>query len=376
MKEYVVKEGKELRMGFTTGSCATAGAKAAATMLLTGELQEQVILKTPKGIVLNLEVKDITIDGDSVSCKIIKDAGDDPDATHGMKICSTVSRIPQGIEIDGGKGVGRVTKEGLACSIGEAAINPTPRKMIKEALLEVAEKYNYQRGFKVIISAEGGEEVAKKTFNPRLGIIGGISILGTSGIVEPMSEKALIETIHVEIDSRTANGEEKLLICPGNYGRDFALKEFGIDLDTGIKCSNYIGEALDYSIYKGVKKLMLIGHAGKISKLAAGIMNTHSRMADGRKEIFAAHSAIAGASRSQVVKIMEATTTDEIDCLLEEMNLKDEVWKTVMDKIVENLKYRIGDGCQIEVMTFTNKGRYIHMTEGARRLIKELEDAK
>lgn len=374
MKEYVVKEGKELRMGFTTGSCATAATKAAATMLLTGELQEQVILKTPKGVVLNLEVKDITIDGDSVSCKIIKDAGDDPDATHGMKICSTVSRIPRGIEIDGGIGVGRVTKEGLACSIGEAAINPTPRKMIKEALLEVAEKHNYQRGFKVVISAEGGEEIAEKTFNPRLGIIGGISILGTSGIVEPMSEKALIETIHVEIDSRTANGEEKLLICPGNYGRDFALREFGIDLDTGIKCSNYIGEALDYSIYKGVKKLMLIGHAGKISKLAAGIMNTHSRMADGRKEIFAAHSAIAGATRKQVVKIMESTTTDEIDCLLEEMNLKDEVWKTVMDKIVENLKYRIGKQCQIEVMTFTNKGRYLHMTEGARGLIKELED--
>ncbi|MEG2016944.1 MAG: cobalt-precorrin-5B (C(1))-methyltransferase CbiD [Clostridium sp.] len=374
MKEYVVKEGKELRMGFTTGSCATAATKAAATMLLKGELQEQVILKTPKGVVLNLEVKDITIDGDSVSCKIIKDAGDDPDATNGMKICSTVSRIPRGIEIDGGIGVGRVTKEGLACSIGEAAINPTPRKMIKEALLEVAEKHNYQRGFKVVISAEGGEEIAEKTFNPRLGIIGGISILGTSGIVEPMSEKALIETIHVEIDSRTANGEEKLLICPGNYGRDFALREFGIDLDTGIKCSNYIGEALDYSIYKGVKKLMLIGHAGKISKLAAGIMNTHSRMADGRKEIFAAHSAIAGATRKQVVKIMESTTTDEIDCLLEEMNLKDEVWKTVMDKIVENLKYRIGKQCQIEVMTFTNKGRYLHMTEGARGLIKELED--
>lgn len=374
MKEYVVKDGKKLKLGFTTGSCATAASKAAATMLLTGEVQEQVRLETPKGILLNLEVEDITSDKESVSCKIIKDGGDDPDATHGMKICATVKKIPFGIEIDGGKGVGRVTKEGLACSVGEAAINPTPRLMIKEALIEVAEKHNYKGGFKVIISADGGEEVAKRTFNPRLGIIGGISILGTSGIVEPMSERALIETIHVEIDSRTSKGEDKLLICPGNYGRDFALREFNIDLETGIKCSNYIGEALDYSVYKGVKRIMLIGHAGKISKVAAGIMNTHSRMADGRKEIFAAHGAMAGATREQVMRIMEATTTDEIDCLLEEMKLKDKVWKTVMDKIVENLKYRIGDQCDIEVMTFTNKGRYIYMTEGARGVIKELED--
>lgn len=374
MKEYVVKDGKKLKLGFTTGSCATAASKAAATMLLTGEIQEQVRLETPKGILLNLEVEDITSDKESVSCKIIKDGGDDPDATHGMKICATVKKIPFGIEIDGGKGVGRVTKEGLACSVGDAAINPTPRLMIKEALIEVAEKHNYKGGFKVIISADGGEEVAKRTFNPRLGIIGGISILGTSGIVEPMSERALIETIHVEIDSRTSKGEDKLLICPGNYGRDFALREFNIDLETGIKCSNYIGEALDYSVYKGVKRIMLIGHAGKISKVAAGIMNTHSRMADGRKEIFAAHGAMAGATREQVMRIMEATTTDEIDCLLDEMKLKDKVWKTVMDKIVENLKYRIGDQCDIEVMTFTNKGRYIYMTEGARGLIKELED--
>ena len=143
MKEYVVKEGKELRLGFTTGSCATAASKAGAVMLLTGEVQEQVLLQTPKGIILNIEVEDITINEDSVSCKVIKDGGDDPDVTHGMKISSMVRRIPEGIIIEGGVGVGRVTKEGLACGIGEAAINPIPRKMIKEALLEVAKKYDY-----------------------------------------------------------------------------------------------------------------------------------------------------------------------------------------------------------------------------------------
>lgn len=374
MKEYVVKEGKELKFGFTTGSCAAATTKAAAMILLSGELQEQVVLKTPKGITLNLELHNIDINEDRVSCKVIKDAGDDPDVTHGMKISSTVSKIPNGIVIDGGEGVGRVTKAGLPCSVGEAAINPIPRKMITEALLAMAERYNYEGGFKVIISAEGGEEIAKKTFNPRLGIVGGISILGTSGIVEPMSERALIETIQAEINSRTANGEDRLLICPGNYGRDFALSEFGIDLETGIKCSNYIGEALDYAVYKGVKQFMIIGHAGKISKLAAGIMNTHSKVADGRKEIFAAHSAMAGATKEQIVKIMQATTTDEIDCFLDEINLNEEVWKTVMEKIVENLRYRVGNQGEVEVMTFTNKGRYIHMTNGARDLIKELEE--
>ncbi len=374
MKEYVVKEGKELKLGYTTGSCATAATKASAIMLLTGETQEQVIVDTPKGMQLILDVEDITMDGDSVSCKIMKDGGDDPDATHGMRICSTVSKIHEGIIIDGGQGVGRVTKSGLACGIGEAAINPTPRRMISSVLMEVKKKFNYEGGFKVIISAINGEEIAKKTFNPRLGILGGISILGTSGIVEPMSEKALIDTIHVEIDSRTANREEKLLICPGNYGRDFALREFGIDLDTGIKCSNYIGEALDYTVYRGVKKILLIGHAGKISKIAAGIMNTHSRVADGRNEIFAAHGALAGGTREQVTQIMEATTTDEIDCILDKMNLLEEVWKTVMKKIAYNLKYRIGENCEIEVMTFTNKGSYVHMTAGARRLIEEVQN--
>lgn len=374
MKEYVVKEGKELKLGYTTGSCATAATKASAIMILTGETKEQVIVDTPKGIQLILDVEDITMDGDSVSCKIMKDGGDDPDATHGMRICSRVSKIHEGIVIDGGQGVGRVTKSGLACGIGEAAINPTPKRMITEALIEVKKKFNYEGGFKVIISAINGEEIAKKTFNPRLGILGGVSILGTSGIVEPMSEKALIDTIHVEIESRTVSGEEKLLICPGNYGRDFALREFGIDLDTGIKCSNYIGEALDYSVYRGVKKILLIGHAGKISKIAAGIMNTHSRVADGRNEIFAAHVAMAGATREQVTQIMEATTTDEIDCLLDEMNLLEEVWKTVMKKIAYNLKYRIGEKCEIEVMTFTNKGSYVHMTAGAKKLIDEVEE--
>lgn len=374
MKEYVVKEGKELKLGYTTGSCATAATKASAIMLLSGQKQEEVIIDTPKGMRLILDVEDITINSHSVSCKIIKDGGDDPDATHGIGICSKVSKIPEGIVIDGGKGIGRVTKNGLSCAIGEAAINPTPRRMITEALLEIAKKFNYKGGFKVIISAINGEEVAKKTYNSRLGILGGISILGTSGIVEPMSEKALIDTIHVEIDSRTANGEDKLLICPGNYGRDFALREFGIDLDTGIKCSNYIGETLDYSVYKGVKKILFIGHAGKVSKIAAGIMNTHSRVADGRNEIFAAHGALAGASREEIIKIMEATTTDEIDTLLDKMNLLEKVWKTVMNKIVENLKYRIGENCNIEVMTFTNKGSYVHMTKGAKSLIDEVEE--
>ncbi len=374
MNERVVKGGKELRCGYTTGSCATAAAKACAIMLLSDELVNVVIIDTPKGTRLTLQIEDIVKQRDWVGCSISKDAGDDPDVTNGMRISARVERILNGIQIDGGAGVGRVTKEGLSCAVGEAAINPIPRQMIKEALEQVSQKYDYHGGFSIVISAENGEEIAKKTFNPRLGIVGGISILGTSGIVEPMSEKAIIETIRLEINSKILKNSEYLLISPGNYGRDFALKEFGLDIDLGVKCSNFIGEAIDYAAYKKVKNILLIGHAGKLCKIAGGIMNTHSSVADCRCEIFAAHSALAGASHEQIEQIMNAITTDEIGGFLQEFEIANQVYESIMKKIEYHLNQRTAFNCRIEVMMFTKQGESFYQTSGAQQAIEILKN--
>lgn len=375
MDSFVVKGAKELKCGYTTGSCAAAAAKAAAVMLLGDGIIEEVIIDTPKGIVLTLQVVDTVRQQEYVSCSIIKDAGDDPDVTHGMKISARVEKIPQGISISGGAGVGKVTRAGLACAVGEAAINPVPRQMIAGELAKAAEKYQYGGGFSVLIWAENGEEIAKKTFNPRLGIVGGISILGTSGIVEPMSEKALIDTIHVEINSKTIDNNEYLLITPGNYGRDFALKEFGFDLDFGVKCSNFIGETIDYAVYKKVKNILLVGHAGKLCKIAGGIMNTHSRTADCRCEIFAAHAAMAGAAPELVRRIMEAITTEEISMLLKEAGLAASVYHSIMDKMEYHLNQRAAFNCKVEVIMFIDQKGTYYGTGGAAELLQKLKEA-
>ncbi len=207
MEEFVEKDGKKLRLGYTTGSCAAAAAKAAGWMLLTGREKSTIGLHTPKGLDLELTVHDITRAEDSVCCAIEKDGGDDPDITAGALIYAKVSLIPKRrVDIDGGFGVGRVTKPGLDQGVGQAAINSVPRKMIEENLWEIARTLDYSGGFRVLISVPLGEELAKKTFNPRLGILGGISILGTTGIVEPMSEKALVDTIRVELRQKRQIG--------------------------------------------------------------------------------------------------------------------------------------------------------------------------
>ena len=292
---YVMKNNKKLHCGYTTGSCAAAAAKAAVRMLLLQKKISEVELMTPKGILLHLLTEDVHLEKKSASCAIRKDGGDDPDATHGLLIYAHVTRSSQpGVQIDGGKGVGRVTQKGLWQSVGEAAINRVPREMIREAVQSVCEDLDYAGGISVVISVPGGEEVAKKTFNPRLGIKGGISILGTSGIVVPMSEAALIASIRLEMEMRHANGDEYLIITPGNYGEDFLREHVEIDLKNSMKCSNYVGETLDMAAEMGVKGILFIAHIGKFIKVSGGIMNTHSRHADSRAELMAAQAIRAG----------------------------------------------------------------------------------
>ena len=284
MEEFVEKDGKKLRLGYTTGSCAAAAAKAAGWMLLTGREKSTIGLHTPKGLDLELTVHDITRAEDSVCCAIEKDGGDDPDITAGALIYAKVSLIPKRrVDIDGGFGVGRVTKPGLDQGVGQAAINSVPRKMIEENLWEIARTLDYSGGFRVLISVPLGEELAKKTFNPRLGILGGISILGTTGIVEPMSEKALVDTIRVELRQKRLLGST-VLLTPGNYGCDFLKDGLGVDPQKAVQVSNFIGDAIDICKELDFQRAILVGHIGKLVKLAGNMMNTHSKYGDCRAE--------------------------------------------------------------------------------------------
>lgn len=374
MNKFIVKAGKKLRLGITTGTCAAAAAKACALMLLDTNKISEVKLTLPKGEDITLQVKDVSIIEDSVSCCTIKDAGDDPDVTDGIKIYSKVKRIKKGIIIEGGIGVGRVTSPGLPCKVGEAAINPIPLRMITEALQNVSKQYNYQGGFEVEIFVPEGEKVAKKTFNERLGIYGGISILGTTGIVEPMSETALIDTIKLEIGSRKENEQKILLLSPGNYGLDFTKDFLGLDINRAVKTSNFIGEALDYALYKGFNKILLIGHIGKLVKIAAGVMNTHSKIADCRNEIFAAHCALSGAAREVVENIMNSVNTVEIHRILVDGNLCDAVYESILKKILFNINYRLMNKVEVEIIIFSNENGILMKTKGADDFVAQLKE--
>ena len=294
-----------MRYGFTTGSCAAAAAAAACYMLLTGRKKEEMTILTPNGISYTAKLVDISINESSAACAIVKDGGDDPDITTGAHIVAEVAFLQkeslqkesrqkdktdavQQIIIRGGKGVGRVTKPGLDQPVGEAAINHVPREMIEKEVRRICALCDYNGKLQVTISVPEGEEIAQKTFNPRLGITGGISILGTSGIVEPMSSQALLDTIQVELRQKKAMGQQMIAVTPGNYGLDFMKEAFAYDLDKSVKCSNFIGNTIDMAAELGFCAMLLTGHIGKLIKVAGGIMNTHSHEGDCRMELLAA----------------------------------------------------------------------------------------
>ena len=380
-----------LKMGFTTGSCAAAAAKAAAEMLLSGEEIRQVRLMTPKGIELYLEVEKIVRSKESVECAIQKYSGDDPDITNGMYIHAKVCFIsqegipeesstraeksdgPAEILLDGGEGVGRVTKPGLEQAIGDAAINKVPRRMVREAVAEVCERYHYTGKIKVVISIPEGAEIAKKTFNPRLGIEGGLSILGTSGIVEPMSEKALTDTIYLEMKMLKESGLEYCYVVPGNYGTDFLRDHLKMDPALSVKCSNYVGETIEDAKLLGMKGILLIGHIGKFIKLAAGVMNTHSRQADCRMEVLGVHAAMMGASQETVCRIMKCINTTEVLEILREQELLETVMKSVMERIEFYLKNRAGDELEIGAIMFSTEDGILGETNDAEQLLTEIK---
>lgn len=379
-----------MRFGFTTGSCAAAGAKAAAYMLLTGKLKTEIKITTPKGVDFNAELVDISRSEREVSCAVIKDGGDDPDVTTGCHVVAKVSFYKASsnakVQITGGKGVGLVTKPGLDQPVGNHAINSVPRQMIEKEVLEVCELCDYRGGLLVEISVPEGIEIAKKTFNPRLGIEGGISILGTSGIVEPMSSQALLDTIFIELRQQRELGAKTAVVSPGNYGLDFIKSEYKFDLDSAVKCSNFIGDTVDMAVKLGFERFLLVGHIGKLIKVSGGIMNTHSKIADCRMELLAAAAVQAGASVKTVSAVLSAVSTeDACKIIMSEEGLPagreggkrmgallNSTMQIVMEKILHHLRRRadsVSGKLQIECATFTTQLGLLAESEGFKQAL-------
>lgn len=496
MNEFVFKNQKKLRCGLTTGTCAAACAQAAMLRLLTGQVLSEVTVRLPESrkwlresiaevsfrdeISEDREDREAHQDSDGMSqlqqagpaegsqgsfAQLVtlavyptadggfatrKDAGDDPDVTNGteirayIQVCDVAS-VPAGafasadgrLYLTGGMGVGRVTKPGLEQAVGQSAINRVPRQMIFDAVQQVLEDFGEEAGaecYLITISVPAGAELAQRTFNPMLGIEGGISILGTTGIVEPMSEAAIVATIESSIrqllamEDAAVSGTEmlrkeevfaaqkpetseeqgeadeaggwprvsashgkqtvstesgrkedgdigrrarRILAVPGNYGQRYVEQQLGLRGVPVVEVSNYIGEAIDLAVSYGATDFLLVGNVGKLVKLAAGIMNTHSRVADGRWEIFAAHLALCGGTRAQVAAMREATTTEEMLTRLEEMGLRAPVMASIMGEIEAHMAHRIRGQMDFGVIVYSERFGRVGETAGAARLLEE-----
>ncbi|NLD16861.1 MAG: cobalamin biosynthesis protein CbiD [Tissierellia bacterium] len=349
---YIDKDGENLRCGYTTGSCAAAATKGAAIMLLNKQKIAGVEISTPAGIDLLLPLNNIEIGEDFALCSVTKDGGDDADSTDGMEIFSKVTlREDEEINISGGIGIGRITKKGIYGEIGDYAINPVPRQMIEKELRKVSST----QGFNVEIFAPEGVEVSKRTFNKNIGIEGGISIIGTKGIVYPMSEDAFIKTIYLEIKSIAENYgvDGTIVLTPGNYGVDFAKEE--MNLDHSVKISNFIGKSLKYAYKLGFRRFYLIGHVGKFAKLSLGAYNTHNEVVDLRMEAFVYYMALDGVEREILEEIDLLLSAEEATEYLVSKNLGYIIKK--MEKGAEERikKYLKDDDIEVGVRMYSMK---------------------
>lgn len=373
--QFVTVNGKRLRCGWTTGTCAAAATYAAAELLLAGHCPAAVSVTTPAGAVARMDVAESGVDADEAYAAVIKDAGDDPDVTDGCLVIAHVRRLDAvGITIDGGTGVGRVTKAGLDQPVGAAAINRVPREMIERAAREALEAASASCGLSITISIPAGEKLAAKTFNPRLGIEGGISVLGTSGIVKPMSEEALVSSIELEMRVLYEGGCRHLLVTPGNYGRDFASDVLGLSLTGSVQCSNYIGAVLDQARVIGFASVLVVGHIGKMVKVAAGIMNTHSRMADARLETLAAHAALQGACHEAIVEVMNAATTDAALDALERHGCLSSTMGSLCGALERVLTRKAEGAYSVGAVVFSQERGVLAMTSAAGALLEYHKD--
>lgn len=358
MDKYINVNGKKLRCGYTTGTCACGASMFAVRVLLSQSIDDSFVeVDTPAGIPVKLDIHNIILEKDFASCSVIKDGGDDPDVTSGMHIYARAERVigsDKGVIIEGGEGIGIVTKPGLDQPIGNAAINSTPRKYITEIVETVKKQYGCSDTIRITISAPEGIQIAQKTFNPRMGIEGGISIIGTTGIVEPMSNDAIVQTTKLEINQRKAKGEKVLYITPGRIGESFAEDVFGINSDDCVLCSNNIGEAFENAVLVGFEEIILIGHIGKLVKLGYGAKNTHSAHNDGRIEELILCAVMSGANIEILREISECVTTDGAIAILEINNLLENTMNILGDRIEKTLNRWVEGKARIKLCVFTN----------------------
>jgi cobalt-precorrin-5B (C1)-methyltransferase len=341
--------GKTYRYGYTTGSCAAGAAKGALMMLLSGEAIEEVTLKTPAGIELQLSLHDISISYGYAQCAIVKDSGDDPDVTNGIKVfAKAMPNNGNGLQIIGGKGVGRVTKKGLQVAVGEAAINPVPMQMIREEVLSLL---NHNHNYTIEISVPEGVEIAKKTFNERLGVVGGISILGSSGIVVPMSDEAFKESLALELSILKEKGCREVVLTPGNYGEAFIATHIPAAIERTVTTSNFIGYMLHQAVRFEMQKVLLVGHIGKLVKVAGGIFHTHSNVADARNEIMAAHYMHYTGDALGFRQIMQSNTTEEAIGFVQKDGFFDYLCYLIQRRCHEHVRNKI----DVEVMIFSQE---------------------
>jgi len=348
-----------LRTGFTTGACAAAAAKAATLALSSGPVSA-VRIKCPAGVEIEIPIaKCERVGPHAARAIVVKNSGDDAkyDVTHGIEIIASVNIYNgTGITVKGGEGVGIVTKPGLQVAIGEPAINPVPKSMIIESVQEVIPA---NASAEVVISVPDGARLASRTYNPRLGIVGGISIIGTTGIVRPRSLSAFIASVAAEIDVAVAQGHERLVLVPGSIGEKNAKQLFGTSTEEIIQTGDFIGYMLKKANQKGVKEIIILGHAGKLVKLAAGIFNTNYRVADARREIVAAYAAQAGAPTNVIEMIMNANTTDEMADTLERYELAETTFNLIADAVKDRVIQKTGGSMKTQIVIVSYEGKVL-----------------
>lgn len=355
-------EERSLRFGYTTGSCAAAASKAALLFLLYGWRDSEVEVLNPEGERLRIPIAYLSAKDNTYTAGVVKDAGDDFDVTHGLTVYASVQLTAEDskIEIVGGKGVGTVTSPGLAVKVGEPAINPVPRKMITDAVKDFLPSC---KGMTITIEVPEGDRVASKTFNPRLGIVGGISILGTTGIVRPMSQDAFLESLIPQIDQAVSLGYKELVLTPGGKGVKMAA-DAGIDKKQVVQMSNFVGPILDACLERKIKSVLLFGHLGKLIKVASGIFRTQSRDADARRETLAAYLAMTGASKEIINSVMEFNTIEESVSFLKERKMENvyhSLAKAASCRCIERTEGKI----EIGTAMYTLAGEIIGWDNGA-----------
>ena len=362
MEGYRYYQGKQLRCGFTTGSAAAAATQAAMNAFFQEKIPDEAVIDLPAGGTLTIQINTVRVRDGYTIASVIKDGGDDPDITHGLEIFSKISlRKDNKVNIYGGIGVGTVTKPGLPMKVGMSSINPVPMKMIEN---EVRKILPAGKGVDVEIFVPDGEETAKRTLNPKLGVLGGISILGTTGIVKPMSEEAFKDSLAIELKMILAeNPEKEVIFVFGNHGKRFVMDKFGIDEEKVLVISNFVGFMLDRACEYGVKKILFAGDLGKFVKVAGGIFHTHSRMSDAKLEILTANALLAGEERKNLLKILNSNTTEEAVNYI----IKKETFTLLAEKAREKCQEyvkRNGSEIAVETLIFASGGRELGRSKG------------